>query len=191
MCMSNLRVRIATERRAQNVYIPHAPHYLLQHRAVVGVHVEGQEPRSFPAAMRRGDDPHVSTCQMQAEVALRLDTFVRRHYLSNVHDFSHLSFMRFMAGLDERSYGEASARHTVYTGHAVDKVLLETTPYRPYILLKGGLQGRKVLGLIGFTETQSLCVLADRSRPLVIAPNGILMKMCAADTLMAVDGISK
>lgn len=208
--MSTLKVRIATRRRAISVHMWQAAPYTLQHRAVVGIHVGGHTQLNFPDHMRWGEDLHISTCYMPAEVALRLDTFITRHYLGKSLDFGNFSFMRYVAGLDQRSYGEDDANLTKYVDRAIGGTLPKTTPYMPYVLRKSGQQGRRVLGLIGFTGAQSLCVLNEMAaapvrvrtrvfpykttvppyKPLIFASTRGLMEMCGADILTVVEGVS-
>lgn len=206
--MSTLRVQLATTARSLPFNGMLANARPVRHRAVVGLYVEGKERRYFQKSMLWGDDPHTSTCQVPEDAALRLDTFVRRHYVTReLMNFGPFSFMRYMSGLDERSYDENHARSIRYGGQAVDTVTLETMPYRPYVML-GDRGRRKLLALVGFTETHSLVALDDvfvppgrqyhrravtnvnaTYHPLIIASNRDLMQAYGAETLIAVERI--
>ncbi len=177
--MRTLRVRLATKRRTINTSTYGHTHTLL-HRVVVGIQVQGKSLIDFPDGERWGDDPRVDVRVMPADFAERLDAFVRSHYVRNARGYNCYSFMRYTTGLED---GTIDMCECIYTGPVIPT--LQTEPYQPYAMYKGGTRGECRHGIVGFTNTVCINVLGN-NQPLAIAPTAEVMKVYDCDTLIKV-----
>lgn len=181
--MSSLKVRFATKRRTMLTKVTGLPNHQLLHRAVVGIHVPGRPAQKLPRTLRWGEDLRVDVREVPAEVALRLDEFVRMHYVNGVQGFNCFSFMRFITAWDSDS---ADTDDRLYVGPAVTS--LRTEPYRAYVMARGGASGTPLHGIVGLTSTVNLSVIGN-NQPLTMAPTAGLMQAYTTDTLIEVQDV--
>lgn len=180
--MSTVNVRFASRRRVVKMQVAGVPNYHMLHRAIVGLKIAGRPALNFPSHLRWGADLRFDDRQLPLEMALRLEKFMRIHYIDGVQDFNCFTFMRYVTGLHSQTSG-IKVPHVHYTGVAANPERISAG--KPYIMVSGGLDGVRMHGAVGFTRTICLSVIGD-NQPVTWAPTSGLMKAYGADTLMEV-----
>lgn len=177
--MRTSQIRFATVKRSGRNTTSNSPR-IYTHRAIIGIQVGQRPARYSPVEERGGDDPRVITWEAPRRMALRIEAFFHLHFVRGVLDYNCFSFMQYAAGL---SNDTRNTYDRFYLGPSVSA--LRILPCQPYAMLKGGVWGRPMHGVIGFNATHSLSVVGI-DEPLVIERNAYLMEGYESDTVVLV-----
>ena len=183
--MRTLQVRIGTKRRIITAQARKRQRpFGLTHRAIVGIHVDGQPLVKFPEHLCDGEDPRVDTFQMPYNFAMRLATFARRHYQNGVSGFDCFSFASYVTGLQRESTMQSGFTEW---GNIVQNGRLQ--PFKPYVIMQTGAGASGELHcVVGFTPTICLNVLG-MNQSLLFAATTDIMTLYGANTIAEIGSV--
>ncbi len=185
--METVRVGFASRLRDYKSRVKGVPPHDLRHRVIVGMKIDGRPAVNMAQRHRWGIDPRIDVRRLPLDTALRIERFIRAHYVNSERDYNCFTFMQYVAGLHHET-GNASWK---FHFHGKQVRAREMRPFQPYVLYKGNIRtGQPMHGVICFTNTQICLSVLGNNNSLAWAPIDALLPTYGSNTIMELSSIT-